>query len=556
MHCLIFYKYLSFKVRKDFDIKMEQQERDRFVQNSYILMMGYLMSSAISSIGTILMIRLISVEEYSYITIAFIIPAILIVISELGLNYASTHFIARKIKEEKYEDVRNIIKINLIIKITISIIFTLLIIIFSNYIAKNIYNINDARMVLLIQLSSIGIIANILYDTINSFFLGALNTKMVQIGTILQTSLRTVLTLTLILIGFTLVGPMIGFVLAPLIVVIIYLFLLKKLFFKGNIENESIDWKKLSEMVRYGYPLFLYSIIISIHVQCFILILTIYGFLTEVSYFNVAIVSASVMGILTKSIKYTLFPIFSKKDWDNIDEREKLIKTFQFSLKFCSLLILPVTILLVLFSGNTFPLIFGEKYREASPFISTYLIIFLLCSFGYLSIPAFLNGQKKTNYVFLLELLNFLASLVLALILINFYGGIGVIFGIVIGTVISVFFGNLLMLKKYGKKLYSNLYNIIIIFLISIVCGFLTYLIFNILGIYIYEDIILFTLLKLTIAFSFYIIVFLFLIGFFSQITVDELNFFENTFEKFPLINKIVLMISITEKKIIRIRKK
>ncbi|MFX1443897.1 MAG: oligosaccharide flippase family protein [Promethearchaeota archaeon] len=535
---------------------MELQERDRFVQNSYILMIGYLMSSAISSIGTIIMIRLISVEEYSFITIAYIIPAILIVISELGLNFASTHFIARKIKEESYKDVRNIIKINLIIKIIISIFFTLIVIIFSNYIAKKIYNIQDDRMVLLIQLASIGIIANILYDTINSFFLGALNTKMVQIGTILQTSLRTILTISLILVGFTLFGPMIGFVLPPLIVVIIYLFLLKKFFFKENTNNEAIDWKKLSEMVKYGYPLFLYSIIISIHVQCFVLILTIYGFLTEVSYFNVAIVSASVMGILTKSIKYTLFPIFSKKDWDKIDEREKLIKTFQFSLKFCSLLILPVTILLILFSGNTFPLIFGEKYREASPFISIYLFIFLLCSFGYLSIPAFFNGQKKTKYVFLIELLEFLASLIFALILINFYGGIGVIFGIVIGTVISVFFGNILILKEYGKVLYSNLHNIIIIFVVSIFCGFLTYIIYNILGIFIYEDFILFKLLKLALAFSFYMIIFLLLIGFFSQITLDELTFFENTFEKFPVVNKIIFIISNFEKRIIRIRKK
>ena len=75
------------------------KKTDDFVQNSYILMVGYLLSSIISTIGTIIVIRLISVEEYSLIVIAFIIPTILIPIGELCLNYASTNFIAKKFKE-------------------------------------------------------------------------------------------------------------------------------------------------------------------------------------------------------------------------------------------------------------------------------------------------------------------------------------------------------------------------------------------------------------------------------------------------------------------------
>ena len=92
-----------FKIKKDLDNKMKQQESKDFVQSSYILMTGFLISSIISSIGTVIIIRLITIEEYSLLNISYGIPAILIVLGELGLNYASTHFIAKSIKENNYK---------------------------------------------------------------------------------------------------------------------------------------------------------------------------------------------------------------------------------------------------------------------------------------------------------------------------------------------------------------------------------------------------------------------------------------------------------------------
>ena len=64
------------------------------------------------------------------------------------------------------------------------------------------------------------------------------------------------------------------------------------------------------------------------------------------------------------------------------------------------------------------------------------------------------------------------------------------------------------------------------------------------------------SVIRLAITFIFYAILFLFLIGITSQITVDELNFFENSFAKFPLINKVITFLSTIEKTIINLRVK
>lgn len=537
------------------DLQESYYSKD-LVQNSYILIIGYLFSSLISSIGTIIIIRLISVEENSYINIAYIIPAILADFGEFGLNYASIYFIAKNIKEGNYKGVRDVIKINLIVKLIIGLIFTIFVSLFSAFIALEIYRIKDERMILLIQVASIGIISTILYEALNSFFLGAQYVKIVQIGTILRTLLRAILAITFILLGLTLLGPMLGFILSPLIVVFIYLILLGFKFNFKDTDKESIEWKRFKEMIKYGYPLTVFSLLWGIQFQLYIYILTFYGYILEVSYLNVAIVSGSLIGILTRSISLTLFPIFSKMDWDNGGrDKRKLIEYFQFSNKFATILIIPATILLIIFSTEIFPMVFGYDYIEASPFISIYFCIFFLVSFGSLSIPAFFNGQKQTKFVLYIQLVELLSIIFFSIVLISLIGAIGIAYGIVLGYIISVIFGNISIRIKYGKILFDNMKNVSIIFFLSIISGFFTFFLYGIiLSLIIPGEGMLITILKLILAFTFYAVLFLFLIGIFSQITVEELEFFETSFKNFPIINKVIILVSKIEKKIINLR--
>jgi len=535
---------------------VKEQENKDFVQSSYILITGFLISSIISSIGTIIIIRLITIEEYSLLNISYGIPAILIVLGELGLNYASTHFIAKSIKENKYKEVRDVIRINLIIKISIGLIFSILVVLYSAYIAVEIYRVNDNRLILLIQIGAIGVFARIMLEALNSFYLGALNVKMVQMGTILQTSLRTILSVVFVLIGYTFIGPMLGFVLSPLIVALIYLLFLKKSFYKDKREKETINLKEFYKMMHYGYPLLFLSAAASIQLPLYTYLLTVSGYIIEVGYLNVAIVSASLIGILKKSISFTIFPIFSKYDWDNENERErkKLVDYFRFSIKFGTLLIVPISIFLIIVSRDLFPIIYGENYREASPFISGYILIFLLVSFGSLSIPAFFNGQKDTKYVLYIQIVELISILLLSVVLIPRFGAIGLIYGIFLGTIISVLFGNILIRLKYGNVLFKNLKNIIAIFLITVLVGFLTFFLYSYLIILVQNQGILVTIITLTILLVFYISLFLILLGIFSLITVEELDFFEKSFAKFPVISKIIMFLSKVEKKIINLK--
>ena len=154
----------------------------------------------------------------------------------------------------------------------------------------------------------------------------------------------------------------------------------------------------------------IFSIIAGIQSQIFIYILTIYGYIPEVSYLNVAIITSSAIGILTRSISLTLFPIFSKMDWEKEKERKLLIDYFKFSNKFATLLIIPFCFILILFSEEILTLIFGEAYRPAAPFVSIYFFIFFLIPLGSLSIPAFFANSAvslKKPHLFIIALISY-----------------------------------------------------------------------------------------------------------------------------------------------------
>lgn len=557
----------NIKTRKYLDYKMEQQDTnenkssemnligtDGFIQNSYILMVGYLISIIISTVGTILIIRWISVLEYSLINIANIIPSILILFGELGLNYASINFIAKKLKENDIDGAKNIVKINLIVKIILGLILSISVLVSSVLIAKYIYNFDDTQLILLIQLCSIGIFSTILFETINSFFLGAQNMKVVQYGAILRSSLRTGISLILILYGYTLTGPILGSVLSPLIVVIFYIFFLIKQFKMRKTENVRkvpIEWKELIKMMKYGYPLLIFSILAGIQGQIFILILTIYGYINEVSYFNVAIVSSTIISILIRSISFSLFPIFSKLEWDIEKERNRLIKYFQFSNKFATLLIIPVSIFLILFSSDIFPIIFGDNYLEAAPFISIYFCAFLFASFGSISIPAFFNGQQKTKEVLFIQLIFLISSIGFALLFISYFGSLGIMVGLVLGELLSVIYGNIRIRRIYGNILFKNLKRISGVFIIAILIGILIFLLKNYLfNLYNIKEV-AFKIFFLFILLFLYSIIFLITIGALSMLTISEIDFFVKSFGKFPVINKIIKFLAFFIKKLL-----
>lgn len=535
---------------------MKNKENQNILLNSYILISGKTITLLIDFVMTMIIIRILPITDYALLTIGYMIPIVFRLFGELGLDFASTHFISKMRRKKDLHAIRRVIRINLSIKMLFGILFLIIIALNAEFIAVEIYNINDERLVTLIQISSFLVFTRTMYLSTSAILLGFEKVKSLRFGMILHIIIRMVLSISLILYGFTLYGPMIASVLCNLIVALIFLILIKKNTVKTEINRTQSEKKIFSKMVKYGYPLMFFSIIASLELPLCIFILAIKSDLQSVSYFKTAHDSTMIILVLTTTISMIVFPLFSKMEWKQNEDKEELIRKFQSFLKFNSLLILPITFIVIMFSSDLFPILYGDKYKPAALFYSTYFIKFLFCTFGSLLIPEFLKGQKQTKHVFLIKLINIISIIILGPIFIILYSGIGIIFAIILGTFFGLIYSIFIIFRKYGKALFGNFKNILIIFTIALLDAIITFFIYNILKIITSSNSSLNTLFIIVVSSIIYLSLFLFLVGVFSQISIEELDLLATSFAHIIILNKIIEYFAFFEKKMIAIRKK
>ncbi len=223
-------------------------------------------------------------------------------------------------------------------------------------------------------------------------------------------------------------------------------------------------------------------------------------------------------------------------EWNKQEDRSQLKESYQISIRMCNFIILPFTILMIFFAGNIFPLLFGSKYIPASIYISIYFFAFTFVSFGYASIPAFLNGQKQTKTVLCLYLIGLLTGIVSSIFLIPIFQAIGAVLGFLIGNICQILFGNFMIAKKYGKDVIGNLSKNVLFYIISIVGGLILFFGFNLVNELSFFSNFWISLIALGIFCLIYLGFFYFFSGIFKMISEQDLRVFENFFEKLPFI--------------------
>ncbi len=519
-------------------------------------MVGNLISKLLAIINSIIIIRLLTVQEYGLWKVASIIPNILLIVGELGLNNATIHFITRMKKGGDFKGIKDVIRINILVKFIISIVFMIIIDLNAKLLALEIFFIDDPRLITLIIISSFGIFTSILCEATFPILVGYEYMKSVRLGMILRIFLRILISLAIIVIGFALYGPMIGFVLCNFITLIYNFIIIKKRINLNDSKNSNTGLSVLSKMIKYSYPLTISSIILGLQVPIYEIIITIVSGPVDVGYFEVAIIISGVMLILTHSISISFFQNFSKYKWEIQEEKKMLVNNFKFSLKMSSFMIFPLTYFLIFFSKEILPLIFGNEYLPASLYISLFLITFFFVPFGSLSIPAFLKGQKQTKRSLLIDLINFISSLGFGLIFLYFIGSIGFIVGLIFGLLISTSAGILLVLRKYEKILLTDLANQLKIFLIATFSAIFSYIYYSVIINIIPIRILIIDLIVLFSSLVTNYVLFLSLTAIFSLITLEDLDSLENSFKKIILINKLLALLSVFLKKVMKLKKK
>ena len=511
-----------------------------FIRRTKILIIGEIITFVLSFGSGFFLIRFLSVEDYSIYNLVLMVPGILLYIGDFGLFHGCLYFVARLGKLNKKEESRNVIKITLITKSLLGIGLAITIYFLAEEISSSLFGIQNSIIVPLLQFSSILLITKNILEAVHPILIGSINMKFFTMVNIIRSSTRFVATILLVLLGWNILGAIIGQVLATGIAGLLGLVYIQKNLLKHSGKKQNIDWKCLPQLMKRGFSFSLVSIIHNVRFEVFILFLAIFGFSSEVSYLKIGVTIITIFYVILRPVVLSLFPIFSKYSWRTPSEKLILNQVFHYSNKFCTLFISPVIIFCIAFASELVPLVFGMKYLAGTQFISVFIVYFLPLTIGMVALPSFFFGQGYSGLSFLIEFFSFSASIILGICLSLVLGSFGFAIGISLGAFLGLIFGIFITNRKFGKELFSNSRELILIVIIAgILCGlfFIGYYFFTLM--IVLENFII-KLLVLGGMFVCFYILFLIILIRVHLLRYNEMSYFIREFQKIPLVNKVL----------------
>ena len=411
-----------------------------------ILVVGQIASTLIAAVGSILVARFLGSVSYGEIAIALIPISLASLFNDIGVCGGLTKYIAQYRAENREGDLTVLIRAGLLINTAASLFLFLITFLSSGILASRVFN--QPRIRLLIQVSSLSIIAQSLITTTRSIFVGFERMEFVSSTVIVQSILRSMLAPLLVFIGLGSLGAVIGYtsthVITGILGIAILLLLLKKL----TSNEPAMNYREgFPLLLSYGYPLFLTKIVAGALTQVYGLLMAVHANPFDIGNYRAATNFSVIVTFFTMPFATVLFPLFSKL---NHQREGSLAPVFQNAVKYSALITVPVTLALMLLSEPMVQIIYGDSYPKTAFFVKLFLINYLFIGLGRHTILNLLNGQGETRVTFQRNVLNLCVGIPLSLYLIPKFGIVGMLLTMIIVPQAGLFYGLWWTNKNFG----------------------------------------------------------------------------------------------------------
>ena len=410
------------------------------------------------AIGSILVGRFLGSELYGQYTLTLVIPQILLIFTDLGINQGIIKFTASLRAKGENERIAEIIKYGTLLKTAVGIAI---------FIAS--YALTDLLTPLFLQrpelspyikIASASIVFQAVFTTVTSAFIGLDRAEYNAFTTTIHAISKTTISVTLILLGFSLTGAVMGHVASLIIATAISILLLLPITRgKPNVKNNHNVSEDLKTLIRYGAPLYISSLLIGFIPLYKNMLLAIFTTDIEIGNYKAALNFTALMTVLSAPITTTLLPAFSKL---NSTANRKVKDFFKIANKYTAMIIMPVTCLIIIFSKEIVQFIYGATYQSAPKYLALYCLIYFLVGIGYLTLTSLYNGLGETKKTMKISLVTFIVLATLSLPLTKAYGVQGLIIAYIIANTMGTLYGAYIAKKdfqiEFDKKSIAKIY--------------------------------------------------------------------------------------------------
>ena len=415
-------------------------------KNMSWLLISQIIASVCGFIWTILMARYLGVSDYGIFGFATSLTGILAITMDLGTSSHIVRHIATDYDSApKY--LGNAIPLKVILVLG-TLILTLVILL--------LMKCNEV-VITVTLLFTIEMIFKSYINLFNGSFQAFEKGKYQGIGNTILNALTLTFILLAIFTDLGIVGIAISYILANLVALIYEYYVLNKHITKPKFE---LDRKFCKKIVRYSIPFAITGLLYTIYYSIDIIMLTnmISDYATGI--YNASYKLISVLTLFYSVYTAVIFPVMSK--FFKNDESMLLI-SFEKSIKYLMLAIIPIAFATVLYSSDIIHLIYGHEYDAASSALS--ILIWTVCLL-FISGAAntLLNASHKEMTVTKIYAIAAVFNIVLNFFMIPYFSYNGAAITTVLSDVLIVIIQCYVIYKlghKPNKKLYSDLIKII-----------------------------------------------------------------------------------------------
>ncbi|GAH40219.1 unnamed protein product, partial [marine sediment metagenome] len=413
-------------------------------------MIGQVSSTLITAIAIIIVARFLGSTTYGQVTIAMVPISIAGLFINFGINGALIKYLAQYRSEGKISDANSFLKAGLMINILASSILAVLVFISSEYLANRVFHQPELKV--LIQVSSLNLIAQSMLNTARSIFIGYERMKLVSLLVVIQSVMKSFLSPVLVYLGFGALGAVIGNTASILVagfvgVTLIYITYLKQ----GMDRVSTIGFIEASKtLLSYGAPLFL-SIIISGSIrQIYNFLMALHVTPSDVGNYQAATTFPVLITFFTMPIATVIFPLFAKIPHS---DNGQLKAVYRNAVKYLALITVPITSVIILLSDQIVQIVYGGAYPQTSSYLKLVCVPFLLIGFGRQINGNLLRSQGKTRPSFTNSILIFLVGLPMSLYLIPRMGVTGLLISMITTTIVGTVFILFWINRNFGFSL-------------------------------------------------------------------------------------------------------
>lgn len=420
-------------------------------KGSIHILWGLILSTLISAAGTIFIAKLLGDQNYGLYSIAINAPMLIATFRDWGMHTAITRYSAEYNSQNRPQKIKSTILAGLTFELILGIILTIISFALSGFLANIFDRPNIAP---LIQISSLVILTGALMSTATAAFTGLEKMHLNSIMLIAQAIAKTGLIIALVLLGFGTAGAVWGYITATLIAGLTGILLTYTMY--NSLHKPTISKLEImtttKTMLKYGAPLSAVAVLSGFLAQFYQYVTNIYvtgdAGDAAIGNYSVALNFVVLISFFATPVLTMLLPAFSKLDAKK--DQQTLKNVFQYSVKYASLIVVPVSALIMALAQPAISTIFQADYSQAPLYLALLAIGYLSTAIGHLSVGNLINGQGYTKFNIKIAVLTASIGFPLSYILISNYGVVGLIVTSLTVSLPGMFIGLIFIKKQFG----------------------------------------------------------------------------------------------------------